>query len=63
MKQKLNTDSGLQGRWTRTTGYNKGNRCTTTLFLKNSNFYQFSELYIFDLRHLIYPFRKNELLK
>jgi len=23
MKQKLNTDSGLQGRWTRTTGYNR----------------------------------------
>ncbi|MBK8847511.1 MAG: hypothetical protein IPO27_13600 [Bacteroidetes bacterium] len=24
MTQKLNTDNGLQGRWTRTTGYNTG---------------------------------------
>ncbi len=24
MTQKLNTDNGLQGRWTRTTGYNSG---------------------------------------
>ena len=40
MTQKLNTDNGLQGRWTRTTGYNStypkgGVSCSKDSFVVN----------------------------
>jgi hypothetical protein len=42
MTQKLNTDNGLQGRWTRTTGYNStypkgGGSCFKDSFVVNQS--------------------------
>ena len=42
MTQKLNTDNGLQGRWTRTTGYNTGLakvavQCSADTFVVNQS--------------------------
>jgi len=44
MTQKLNTDNGLQGRWTRTTGYNStypkgGLSCSKDSFVVNQTLF------------------------